>query len=79
MLLRAAAEVARDSPQRRDVVEALLRALAAVAREVRLDGVRVKPDDVRAAVAAVDRDARLETPTRVVPGRAGGKALTIVE
>ncbi len=82
VLLRAAAEVARDSPQRRDVVEALFRALAVVAREVRLDGARVnlaKPDDVRAAAAAVDREARLETPMRVILGRGGGKVLTIVE
>ena len=41
VLLRAAVEVARDSPQRRDVVEALFRALAAVVREVRVAGGRV--------------------------------------
>jgi hypothetical protein len=76
-LLRAAVEVARDSPHRRDVVEALFRALAAVVRELRIDGARValtRPDDVRAAAAAVDREARLESGTRVILGPGAGKA-----
>lgn len=53
--------------------------------QVRIDGARVplgRPEDIRAVAGAVDREARMESGTRVALGRGQGKAprlLVIIE
>ena len=52
---------------------------------MRIDGARVplgRPEDIRAVAGAVDREARMESGTRVALGRGQGKAprlLVIIE